>query len=721
MTEDPLSTLCVRRLTRLLELSSLEDLKVLGDCAYVAQNVELEEQSLKVFGSYKAGKQNHRSTSHSQVKKLFKFLSRKETPHVFGQIISESTVEFVIQLINHLKLHAGTEGLFRISGNKKRQEELKHILNKGGKLNLNCDDSPYNPHDISGILKQFFGALPEPLLTKQLYDCYQQLAEMDNVSAKNRKIETLKFLFLLLPPLSRLLLKELIELLSVVAEHTSNKMTSYNLGVVFAPNIVYTRQPMDSLSEFAENVEPFTDLVRFVIENAKEVFQIPPDFFEEAKEYLFKIALDKEKSAEVPMKKTFCQQIDSKEFRREAKDNTNEALMMLYTQMMEMPDGPVKNEFIKKFQQSYPGTPLFVPKSVKKELEEDRNHLCPSTPISSTKSENASNSRKCPSTPKMSSKSRQNNGELLNTPECSRKTFSTPTKNSDGVEIPGSSGKVTNTPSTPGARMKQCLKRLRRRSVEIFKPKQAKPSTPDAKLGRKNSSSSLQRGHNAFRSYRLPGGKALKALKKSVSTPGLSNIQRRTSFDGDDNVRKLSFTGESPLRSDSKDFKKDLNELRNKDRPISFTFGEAKSSGIVNFAFNDTPKKATPVIKKTLYPSVRKKSEETNFVVTPHRSTFLKSKFDMKSENRAMPVIGKPFNLKHSNITKQSVSKKVIDNDSKQPLSDITNNLDKMMCLSVKDRNSTSLDKVFGDNVGRNEQSANESTKKPLKPVSYKI
>lgn len=77
MTEDPLSTLCVRRLTRLLELSSLEDLKVLGDCAYVAQNVELEEQSLKVFGSYKAGKQNHRSTSHSQVKKLFKFLSRK--------------------------------------------------------------------------------------------------------------------------------------------------------------------------------------------------------------------------------------------------------------------------------------------------------------------------------------------------------------------------------------------------------------------------------------------------------------------------------------------------------------------------------------------------------------------------------------------------------------------------------------------------------------------
>ena len=73
-------------------------------------------------------------------------------------------------------LDAGTEGLFRISGNKKRQEELKYILNKGGKLNLFTEDDSYNPHDIAGILKQFFGELPEPLLTRQLYDCYQQLA-----------------------------------------------------------------------------------------------------------------------------------------------------------------------------------------------------------------------------------------------------------------------------------------------------------------------------------------------------------------------------------------------------------------------------------------------------------------------------------------------------------------------------------------------------------------
>ena len=68
------------------------------------------------------------------------------------------------------------------------------------------------------------------------------LSDMDSITARKRKIETLKFLFLLLPPLNRLLLKKLLELLAVVADDGTNKMTAYNLGVVFAPNIVCTRQ-----------------------------------------------------------------------------------------------------------------------------------------------------------------------------------------------------------------------------------------------------------------------------------------------------------------------------------------------------------------------------------------------------------------------------------------------------------------------------------------------
>jgi len=68
------------------------------------------------------------------------------------------------------------EGLFRISGNKKRQEELKAILSKNENLNLDAAPCCYTAHDIAGILKYFFSELPEPLLTKSCFVCYQQLA-----------------------------------------------------------------------------------------------------------------------------------------------------------------------------------------------------------------------------------------------------------------------------------------------------------------------------------------------------------------------------------------------------------------------------------------------------------------------------------------------------------------------------------------------------------------
>ena len=64
------------------------------------------------------------------------------------------------------------------------------------------------------------------------------LLELDDNIAKQRKIDALKFLFLLLPPLNRLLLQKLLILLASVASQTTSKMTAYNLGVVFAPNII---------------------------------------------------------------------------------------------------------------------------------------------------------------------------------------------------------------------------------------------------------------------------------------------------------------------------------------------------------------------------------------------------------------------------------------------------------------------------------------------------
>lgn len=68
------------------------------------------------------------------------------------------------------------------------------------------------------------------------------ILELDCVSCREKKVQALQYLFMMLPPLNRLLLKKLLELLRMVAEDQSSKMTSYNLGVVFAPNIICDRQ-----------------------------------------------------------------------------------------------------------------------------------------------------------------------------------------------------------------------------------------------------------------------------------------------------------------------------------------------------------------------------------------------------------------------------------------------------------------------------------------------
>lgn len=62
------------------------------------------------------------------------------------------------------------EGLFRVSGSKKRQEELKDLLDK--EENVDFDSGRFTPHDVASVLKIFLGDLPEPLLTHAPQSAY---------------------------------------------------------------------------------------------------------------------------------------------------------------------------------------------------------------------------------------------------------------------------------------------------------------------------------------------------------------------------------------------------------------------------------------------------------------------------------------------------------------------------------------------------------------------
>lgn len=63
-----------------------------------------------------------------------------------------------------------------------------------------------------------------------------------NIPDKERQIEALQLLFLILPPANRNLLKLLLDLLYQTAKkQDKNKMSAYNLALMFAPHVLWPK------------------------------------------------------------------------------------------------------------------------------------------------------------------------------------------------------------------------------------------------------------------------------------------------------------------------------------------------------------------------------------------------------------------------------------------------------------------------------------------------
>lgn len=63
-----------------------------------------------------------------------------------------------------------------------------------------------------------------------------------NIPDKERQIEALQLLFLILPPPNRNLLKLLLDLLYQTAKkQDKNKMSAYNLALMFAPHVLWPK------------------------------------------------------------------------------------------------------------------------------------------------------------------------------------------------------------------------------------------------------------------------------------------------------------------------------------------------------------------------------------------------------------------------------------------------------------------------------------------------
>lgn len=143
-----------------------------------------------------------------------------------------------------------TKGLYRVSGVKSDVESLCQMFENGPEL-VDLTEVPINV--ITSVLKHYFRQLPEPLITFNLYTEFIKVAK-ENPSKKEEInieiiLDKLQNLIQRLPPIHYITLAFLLNHLRRIAKLSEfNNMPSSNLGIVFGPTLMRTRNDANSIS-----------------------------------------------------------------------------------------------------------------------------------------------------------------------------------------------------------------------------------------------------------------------------------------------------------------------------------------------------------------------------------------------------------------------------------------------------------------------------------------
>ncbi|XP_046850221.1 rho GTPase-activating protein 19-like isoform X2 [Xenia sp. Carnegie-2017] len=356
--KDSYAVIVISKLLRIIDLEMIEDLQEAESTKNVSRNLEIAGNLASRKGK------NFFSKSSERINKI---LHKSGSSPIFNQPLCEANVHRISSLIEFLKQHLTSEGIFRISGSKKRQEELKHLIDQDD-VPLNFEDYGFTEHDVASIFKYFLAELPEPIITRVHVIV---LSKIKDVEDSDNQLSALQLLLLLLPPANRHLLQQLLLLLNEIANIKENKMTAQNLATVFAPSVIhYKHKSSLCLSAIPEDLQTFTSALTLMIEHAQEVFVIPDDLMREIEKQ--KSCRQLQDSDAAVLSKPFCTQIDARLYSTAGNKCTSDALVDLYTQMAAMEDTPMKRQFLKNFADFYPGTPPFKPKTRKPPSENEK-------------------------------------------------------------------------------------------------------------------------------------------------------------------------------------------------------------------------------------------------------------------------------------------------------------------------------------------------------------
>ncbi|CCD26575.1 GTPase-activating protein LRG1 NDAI_0H04020 [Naumovozyma dairenensis CBS 421] len=172
----------------------------------------------------------------------------------------------VDELLSTLRnMDMSVEGIFRKNGNIRKLREISNAFDSN--INTIPDLSKENVMLLSALLKKFLRELPDPLLTRRLYQLWINAAKCESESDKRRSFF---LIYSMLPIYNRNTTEVLLSFLywtssfSHIENEMGSKMDIHNLSTVIAPNVLYDptensvdiemKKPLDTnIDNFAQN------------------------------------------------------------------------------------------------------------------------------------------------------------------------------------------------------------------------------------------------------------------------------------------------------------------------------------------------------------------------------------------------------------------------------------------------------------------------------------
>ncbi|KAL9643249.1 hypothetical protein ABK040_014706 [Willaertia magna] len=188
----------------------------------------------------------------------------------------EEIPSFVFEAFEYLenKYCLEVEGIFRLSPNKEELDKLLEVLEENSSFVIHFEDKfgkDNGPLIASALLKTYLRELTIPLLTFEQYDMFIAVAKIPDPEPRK---EMLKKLVGFLPECHYLLLKRLMKFLNLVSSHSKiNKMTSDNLAIVFAPNILKDNGDNYEIFELMRHTKYVNHLTQILIDEMEFIFE----------------------------------------------------------------------------------------------------------------------------------------------------------------------------------------------------------------------------------------------------------------------------------------------------------------------------------------------------------------------------------------------------------------------------------------------------------------